>query len=292
MSFRVRISRNEKHPIIISKDEKWLGLSAEAWDNLRTVLEFCPHDVFSELGKSDDYTLAFTTSELKGKVYYNIRHWFKDAGDVMKPTRVGLTLNDDEWKQLKKGADEISERLHKKLTFKRKFEDDENDQIIKRRKLSDKNEDSQLVEKELILAPEVSRIKDHKCIRCFDIVENEQDHHSVCRKYFKMVTWFLEHRFGKLVLQSMKNILIKTLSDAQGDLNAQIDEVAFDDFFQLNYDALSVKRVEMEISSTLGFTLSQPTFKSDPANFLVFKNYVRGHIFTLVKKDMFPELKE
>ena len=64
-----------------------------------------------EIPKNSQETLRLQVSEFRGRCYADLRVYYRDEADQLRPTRKGLTLSPDLWPDFLKGVEQLTEEM-------------------------------------------------------------------------------------------------------------------------------------------------------------------------------------
>ena len=64
-----------------------------------------------EIPKNSQEVLRLCVTEFKGKMYADIRCYYRDDNDELKPTRKGLTLSPSLWTEFVQGIEQLGEQM-------------------------------------------------------------------------------------------------------------------------------------------------------------------------------------
>lgn len=64
-----------------------------------------------DMQKSNGETLRVESSEFKGKMYIQIRNWYTDEDNELRPTKKGVSLNTEQLRQVIDALTSIADEL-------------------------------------------------------------------------------------------------------------------------------------------------------------------------------------
>ena len=68
-------------------------------------------DVLHEVSKNSVETIRFQVREYKGKRYADIRIFYRDSDEELKPSRKGLTISPELWPEFVQGIERLGAEL-------------------------------------------------------------------------------------------------------------------------------------------------------------------------------------
>ena len=72
------------------------------------------NDIVAEMDKGWNEKIIFSVSDFKGKKYANIRIYYEDDEGAWKPTKKGITVAMDSFREFKERVEELESHLKEK----------------------------------------------------------------------------------------------------------------------------------------------------------------------------------
>ena len=68
-------------------------------------------DALHEVTKNSQETIRFQITEYRGKSYADVRIFYRDSDDTLKPTRKGVTISPSLWPEFVQGIERLGAEL-------------------------------------------------------------------------------------------------------------------------------------------------------------------------------------